>query len=98
MKSVKIGLHKKTFTPYMHCKESLYKIPFVLVTIAPLVLLGIIPMIFSFIYFNNLLFAYSVIMTVSSVGDLIILYYVIPIPYNKKIKDHDSKIGFYIID
>lgn len=97
-KSVKINIHKKTFTPYMHCKEPLKKLPFILVTITPLIFLGIIPLVFAFIYYNHIVFSLGLIMTVAAIGDIIILYYIIPISNNKKIQDHPKKVGFCIYD
>ncbi|MFV0530111.1 MAG: DUF3267 domain-containing protein [Flavobacteriales bacterium] len=47
--SVKIGIKKELLTPYVHRKEALTKNQYTIALLMPLIILGIIPLILSFI-------------------------------------------------
>ena len=97
-KSIKIGFILSHLTPYTHCNQSLSKIQYMITLLMPGVILGIIPLIISFLLPDFLLLIYGIIMLTASLGDFIICFFLFQVPPHKKILDHDSKVGFWILD
>ena len=97
-KSIKIGVFWKHITPYTHCSEPLSKRAYTLALISPGIILGIIPICYAFISAHLLLLIYGLIMLFAALGDFMIFVMLLKVPTGKKIIDHNSKVGFWIVD
>jgi len=97
-KSIKIGVFWKHITPYAHCSEPLSKSEYALALISPGIILGIIPICYAFIFADLLLLIYGLIMLFAALGDFMIFILLLKVSRGKKIMDHNSKVGFWIID
>ncbi|WP_072052528.1 DUF3267 domain-containing protein, partial [Elizabethkingia anophelis] len=94
IKSIKIGMQKDYLMPYCHCKEPLHTNSYIIALIAPCLILGIIPYGIGIITLNLFLLGFGLIFTVLSIGDLLILYYIIK-DYrpNSFFKDSPTEVG-----
>ena len=98
LKSVKIGVLWKHLTPYTHCKEPMSKYKYALALISPFIVLGLIPIILSFYLSSTIILFYGLIMIFAASGDLLILSYLSKVKSDKLVLDHESKVGFWIIN
>ena len=96
-KSVKQGVIWEKLAPYAHCKTPLLAKHYKLAVIMPGVILGIIPVILAISIESVLLLCYGLFMIMSAAGDFMIFVLLLKIPRNKKILDHESEMGFYIM-
>lgn len=96
-KSVKIGVLWKKLTPYAHCKAPLLAKHYKLAVIMPGIVLGIVPIVLAISIESVLLLYYGLFMIMSAAGDFMIFILLLKIPKSKKILDHESEMGFYII-
>jgi len=82
---------------YIHCKKpiplKIYKISLLL----PLIIMGIIPVIFGFLFINLPIFALGIIFIWAASGDIYIFYLLRNIQPKAKIIDHSEKVGCYVL-
>lgn len=97
-KSVKIGFIWKLLTPYAHCKEPLNKFHYIISLLMPSLVLGIIPILIGLFFGYFFLFAFGLFLTLAAGGDLIIFILAYRVSADKKILDHPSECGFFIVD
>lgn len=97
-KAVKFGFNWKTCTPYSHCRNSMLNKHYILSTIMPLIILGVIPSLFALIYGNLLMLIYGLFFIISASGDILLVFYLFKENMNSIIKDHPNKIGFYVCE
>ncbi len=96
--SIKFGFRKDVLVPFAHCKVPLSSGQMLIVAIAPWIILGLIPFIFSLIYGNLILWFVGFSMTLGAIGDFIYVFLILKTGLNVKIIDHDKEIGFKIVD
>lgn len=96
-KSVHFGIDKKTLSPYCHPLVNMRVWAYRIGASAPLILLGIIPVILSFFNGNIAFMIFGFIFSIAAGGDIISLYMTRTLSSGDIIKDHSSKLGFYII-
>jgi len=98
MKSIRFGVIKDPFfAPYCHCVEPLLIKHYVLGAISPALLLGIIPLIYSFISGNLLVHVYGFFFFVAAAGDFMIIRLLVKEKNgNALVLDHPSELGYYI--
>jgi hypothetical protein len=97
-KSIKFGVMWSWLTPYCHCKEPLLVKQYAIGGAMPLLLMGILPIGYSFIFGNGFLLAVGILFTWAASGDIISLYMLSKLNGNSLVNDHPDKIGFYVVD
>jgi hypothetical protein len=97
-KSVKIGFIWKLLTPYAHCKEPLSKSHYIISVLMPGIILGLIPMVIGLFFGYFFLFVFGLFLTLGAGGDLIIFVLAYRLSADKKLLDHPSECGFFIVD
>ncbi|APD06911.1 hypothetical protein UJ101_01392 [Flavobacteriaceae bacterium UJ101] len=97
-KSVEIGFKWKKLLPYAFCKEALTRNQSLIAILMPSIILGFIPMVIAFSIDSFLLLCYSIIMVIGSLGDFIIIFLLLGISRNSKIKGDETLKGFYVIE
>ncbi len=95
LNSIKFDLRLKTL-PYYHCNEPLMVNQYRIVLLMPIISLGIVPLIFSFISGNAIIFIYGLFFISVSSTDLILLFLLRRAKKEDRIYRHRSKTGFYI--
>ena len=97
-KSIKFGLSLKALMPYTHCSKVLGYYQFLLGVIFPAIILGILPMIFAFIFVKSWLLLYGIIFLFGAGGDLVIFFMILKHKSkNIFIMDHPQKIGCILL-
>lgn len=71
-KSIEFGFIKEYLTPYCCCKDALPKIPYIIGSLAPTFILGIIPCVIAIISGSGFLFVFGCLMILSGGGDMTI--------------------------
>ncbi|MDG5799043.1 DUF3267 domain-containing protein [Marinilabiliaceae bacterium ANBcel2] len=96
-KNISFGIDTKTYSPYCHCKGEITVAAYRAGAIAPLFIMGAFPFIFSF--FNGSLgwFYFGLLYLLAAGGDVISVYLTKGLNMRDIIKDHDAKLGYYII-
>lgn len=94
---VKIGIQIKYLMPYAHCRVPLLAAGYRLGVALPGLVLGIIPAIGAVLTHNATLSIYAAAMIIAAVGDLIILWMLIPVPGDVRVQDHPTRPGFQLL-
>lgn len=96
--SVKIGILWEHITPYAHCSEPLKIGQYILALVLPGIILGLLPICYAFVHSHFISLMYGLIMLFAAIGDFIVLTMVLRVPKGRRILDHESKVGFWILN
>jgi len=96
-RSVSFGFNSKIGAFYCHCKEPIRVKYYRRAGMAPLIILGLIPLIFGFITGVGWFKTFGLILTIGGFGDLLVFIKLMKIDKNLLILDHPDKLGFIII-
>lgn len=94
---VEFGIDWKSFVPYARCKVPVSSLVYVKVGLAPVFMLGIIPVVLCIVFENlSFIFLWAIIMFMVCSGDLCILWSIRK--YLKKflVFDHPKRAGCYV--
>jgi len=91
-KGIKIYFHKKYYTFVCECKNVLNKRQFIIGTIMPMIILGFIPLVLSFIFLNRPMFIFGILYTAAAGGDILIIFKILLDNKIKWIKSSDDGI------
>jgi hypothetical protein len=97
-KSIKFGILWNFLTPYCHCKVPLKRKHYIIGTIMPAVLLGIIPSIISIATGNSGLFLFGIFFSITAGGDLLLLWFLRKEKKDVWIQDLSDKVGYIIFE
>ena len=95
---IRFGIDRKTFSPYCHPTGYLKVWVYRLGALAPLVLLGCLPTLVSFVNGNIGYLFFGFLFSIAAGGDIISVWLTRHLSGGDIIKDHSSKLGFYIIN
>jgi hypothetical protein len=95
-KAIKFGFSATMGAFYCHCKDPLKVKHYRRAGIAPLLVLGIIPLIFAMITGTNWIKTFGLLLTIGGFGDLIIWIKLLKYDRNLMIRDHPDKMGFIV--
>jgi hypothetical protein len=97
-KDLKFGMMWKKCAAYCHYGVPLTVAQYRWVTLMPLILLGIIPSILSFILGNSLMLLYGMIGITVAIGDIWIAWLLRKEDGSVKVYDHPSTAGYFLFD
>ncbi|MCQ2466820.1 MAG: DUF3267 domain-containing protein [Clostridia bacterium] len=100
-KSIEFGFIAQYLTPYCTCLEPLTKAQYVLGTVMPGLVLGIIPLVISVIITSPLLLIYGAVMTLGAGGDYLIIIKLLTYKTNAKdviFLDHPTECGLIVFE
>ena len=97
-KSVSFGFNAKLGAFYCHCEQPIRVKHYRRAGIAPLVILGLIPLIFGFITGVAWFKTFGLLLTIGGFGDLLVYIKLLKINRNLFVLDHPDKLGFKIIE
>lgn len=93
IKSVKFGILPKQIMFYCHCLKPLYVNQYLIMVVAPFIIMGLIPFVLG-LYLDNLFtIFFGYIFSVIAIGDLYIIYLVLRNYQKKYIQDSATEIG-----
>ncbi len=95
-KDVSFGFMAKYVTPYCSLKTPLKKGPYILGTLMPLIVLGIVPYVLSVITGSAFILFYSIMMTAAAAGDMMIVFKILTSGVSGEdvlVLDHPTLVG-----
>jgi len=95
-RSVTFGVSMMMGSIYCHCKDPLKVKHYRLSGIAPLVILGLIPLTFAMFTGVNWIKIFGLLLTIGGFGDLLIWIKLLKFDKNLMVRDHPDKLGFII--
>ena len=98
MSAFKMGFYWKALTPYAHCREIMDIHSYRIGSVAPGIVLGILPWLISLITGSHLLCLYGVLYTAAASGDFLALWLLRFVKAGTLVEDHPSKLGCYVIE
>jgi hypothetical protein len=87
------GFSKESYSPYCHYSKKVLLWKYKLALLLPGLLLGLIPIILSFIFGNFYLLIYGIVFSLGAFGDFLVLWKLKKIDSGKYVKDHPSMMG-----
>ena len=100
-KDIEFGFMKEYLTPYCTCKVPLKKKGYVLGTLMPLIVLGILPAVFALIVGNPDLLILGLVMILSAGGDVLIVLRLLRYKTDAKdivLLDHPTQAGLAVFE
>jgi hypothetical protein len=95
-KSVTFGVSLSLGALYCHCRDPLKVKQYRRAGIAPLVILGLLPLIFGLSTGVTWIKTFGLLLTIGGFGDLLIFIKLLKFDKNLVIRDHPEKLGFII--
>ena len=96
---IKFGvMWKKLCTPYCHCKVPMNVNQYSLALLMPLIVLGVLPSLLSFVVGSGLLLFYGILGIVGAMGDIMMAWSLRKESSIAKIYDHPSAAAFFLFD
>jgi len=98
MKSIKFGLMWNVLMPYCSFLGPLSRQHFLIGTLAPLIIMGILPSFFALLTGNDYLELFGITFTIAASGDIFIAFKIIKKKKNSLIVDSSDQLGLTIIN
>jgi hypothetical protein len=95
-RSVTFGFNAKIGAFYCHCKEPIRVKHYRRAGIAPLIILGLIPLIIGFITGVGWFKTFGLLLTIGGFGDLLVYIKLLKFGKNTLLLDHPDKLGFIL--
>lgn len=95
-KSVKFGASLKMGAVYCHCKDPVKVKYYRRAGMAPMILLGLIPLTFALATGVHWINTFGLLLTIGGLGDLMIWFKLLKFDSNLIIRDHPEKLGFIV--
>lgn len=97
-KAIQFGFNKEWLTPYCHCSQPVSVMVYRMGAVAPLIVLGIIPLGVSYWNGNFNMWLYGAVFTIAAAGDIIAIWMIRKLKWNSQVMDHPEKMGFIQIE
>jgi len=94
---IRFGIILKYLTPYAYCSQAVSVTAYRTALILPTVILGILPLIYSFIFKSFLWFLLGDFMLIGGFGDLLVVWITRNLKKGTMVLDHDKNVGCYVI-
>ena len=95
-RSVSFGFKWEYLSPYCHCSKPLKVWQFALGAAAPLLLMGILPVVVALINGHALLMFFGTFYIWAAAGDILTLCMLRQIAHMQKVLDHPGEVGFIV--
>jgi len=95
---LKLGIIWKYLTPYAHCKVAVSVRAYRIALLLPYMILGIIPVILSFLFRFVWLNVFGLVFCLVAGGDLLVFWLIRKVPASELLKDHPSLCGCESVD
>lgn len=94
--AVKFGFSRSMGSPYCHCKDPIKVKHYRRAGIAPLIVLGIIPLLFAMVAGVNWIKVFGLLLCIGGFGDLLV--WIKLLKFNKEllVRDHPTRMGFIL--
>jgi hypothetical protein len=97
-KQVRFGFNPDYYAPYAHSKTPLKAIIYKISTLAPLVILGFIPVLTAYFIKSPFLLFFGIVFIFAASGDILIYWKIRKVPKNHLVADHPERAGCYVYE
>lgn len=94
---IKFGFNLKSLSPYAHCGEAVTAKVYRIALLTPAIILGIIPILISFITGSVWCFVTGLLFTVTACGDFLIFWLIRKVKNDQLVADHPERAGCCIV-
>lgn len=95
--SVRLGVNWKMATPYAHCAVPMPARAYRIGAAAPGVVLGLAPVVASWLTGSGALLLFGLLFTLAAGGDALILWLLRGVPPHARVVDHPERAGCYVL-
>jgi hypothetical protein len=95
--AIHFGFDWKTITPYAHCNESMQARPYRIGAIMPLLILGVIPVVWGIVQGSAAVESFGLFFTFAAGGDMLILWLLRDVASDAMVEDHPTRAGCYVL-
>jgi hypothetical protein len=95
---IKFGFYLRTLSVYAHTEEPVTAAVYRAGTVAPFILLGLIPSAISYMIGNISVCLFGIVFSAASAGDLLVLWSIRKLNSNRLVEDHPKNAGCYVIE
>lgn len=97
-KSISFGVMWKILTPYCHCSEPLVLWHYIVGTLMPLVVLGIVPLVLGLAIGSFLVALYGVVFISTACGDILLVWKLRHEKASSTVLDHPTEAGCVVYE
>jgi Putative zincin peptidase len=90
---VQFGIKWSMITPYAHCKVPIDIHNYIKGALAPFLVLSIFPFLISLFIVSEKIFIFSMFGAIAALGDILIVFILLPYPKNWTALDHPTRVG-----
>jgi hypothetical protein len=98
IRSIKFGVMWELMSPYCHCREPIKIGQYLIAAVVPGIVLGILPLIFSFFIGRFDFFVFGIFYIMGAGGDFMMVWMLRNEKKDKLVLDHETKAGCWIFD
>jgi hypothetical protein len=95
-RAVKFGASLEMGAVYCHCKEPVRVKHYRRAGLAPIIILGLVPLVFALVTGVHWICTFGLLLTAGGFGDLLIWFRLLKYDRNMMIRDHPDKLGFIV--
>lgn len=96
-KTIRFGVDLKTLSPYAHTHAPMPVSGYRIGVILPLIVTGILPVLIGTLTANPILTTAGAVLVSGAVGDVLVLWAIRHVPSNRRVQDHPSNAGCYVL-
>jgi hypothetical protein len=95
--TIRLGLQRKTLTPYAHCAAPMPARAYRIGAAVPGVVLGLAPAAVGLAVGDGGVFLFGLLFTVAAGGDALVLWLLRDVPADRLVEDHPTRAGCYVL-
>jgi hypothetical protein len=96
--NMKFGFQRTTLTPYAHCTVPIKKTAYIIGTLMPAIVLGVIPFMIAVVSGNGWMLIFGILFTFAAAGDFLIVWLIRSVGWKALVEDHPENAGCYVYD
>lgn len=94
---IKFGINVRSLSPYAHCGEAVTAKVYRIALLTPAIILGISPILISFISGSVWFFVTGLLFTVTACGDFLIFWLIRKVKNDQLVADHPERAGCKVV-
>lgn len=95
--SVEFKFNRKNLTPYVICKSITTVMRYKVAAVLPFLVVGIIPLIYGFIFHNSTVYVIGLLNVDGCSGDLVLYFLLSRLDNHSYVARHNLRIGFVVV-
>lgn len=96
-KTLSFGIEPLTRSPWCHCNSEMSVLLYRIGAITPFFIMGMIPLFAAYVMNSPALLVFGYLYCLGGAGDWLSVYLTRKLKWKDRVKDHPSKLGFFIV-